>query len=112
MSDEIQASNEDFERALEDRPETRYHLRLYVAGSSGGSLRAVERVSRLCREHLPGRYVLEVVDLYQEPGAAEEGQVIAAPTLVRSLPPPLRRLVGDMADEGRVLLAIGVSPPQ
>jgi circadian clock protein KaiB len=85
-----------------------YVLHLYVAGSTPRSVRAVERVSRLCREHLEGRYVLQVIDIYQDPILAQEGQIVATPTLVRSLPEPLRHVVGDMADEGRLLMAISV----
>jgi circadian clock protein KaiB len=102
---------ETFERALAAPQDTQFVLCLYVAGSSQRSLAAVERVSRLCAEHLPGRYELQVIDIYQHPAMAEAGQVIAAPTLVRSLPQPLRRVVGDMADEGRVLLALGIRAP-
>jgi circadian clock protein KaiB len=89
-----------------DGPE--YILHLYVAGSTPRSVRAVERVSRLCREHLHGRYVLQVIDIYQDPMMAQEGQIVATPTLVRSLPEPLRHVVGDMADEERLLMAIAV----
>lgn len=94
------------DRDAGDVPE--YVLRLYVAGSTPRSVRAVERVSRLCREHLQGRYVLQVIDIYQDPILAQEGQIVATPTLVRSLPEPLRHVVGDMADEGRLLMAIAV----
>ena len=83
-------------------------LRLFVAGTAPRSLRAVENLRRLCDEYLPGQYELRVIDIYRLPEMAEEGQVIAAPTLVKQLPPPLRRIVGDMADEGRVLLALGI----
>jgi len=87
---------------------TEYVLHLYVAGSTPRSVRAVERVSRLCRDHLHGRYVLQVIDIYQDPKLAQEGQIVATPTLVRSLPRPLRHVIGDMADEGRLLMAISV----
>src|SRR5262245_60242893 len=91
-----------------DFEDTEYILQLYVAGTNPRSLGAVERVSRLCEQHLSGHYSLEVIDIYQHPSLAQDAQVVAAPTLVRSLPEPLRRIVGDMADEGRVLLALGV----
>lgn len=83
-------------------------LHLYVAGTSARSLQAVERVSRLCARYLEGRYQLEVIDIYQHPAQAEAGQIVAVPTLVRSLPSPLKHIVGDMSDEHRVLLAMGV----
>ena len=85
-----------------------FELVLYVAGTNPRSLRAVESVSRLCRQHLEGRYELRVVDIYQHPELAEEGQVIAAPTLVRSRPKPVRHVVGDMSDEAPLLRALGV----
>jgi len=85
-----------------------YILHLYVAGSTPRSVRAVERVSRLCRDHLEGRYDLQVIDIYQDPSLAQERQIVATPTLVRSLPEPLRHVVGDMADEERLLMALSV----
>lgn len=108
MAEEPQPDIGPFERAAAEMGETHFVLHLYVAGTNPRSLLAVERVTRLCEAHLAGRYELEVVDIYQHPALAEEDQVIAAPTLVRSLPAPLRRLVGDMSDEGQVLLAIGI----
>ena len=83
-------------------------LRLYVAGSSSRSLRAVANIRKVCEEHLGDDYDLEVIDIYQTPEAAQEGQVIAAPTLVKESPAPIRRVIGDMADEGHVLSALGV----
>ncbi len=85
-----------------------YVLRLFVAGNSPRSLQAVENIRRVCEENLEGRYELRVVDIYNLPEMAEVGQVIAAPTLVKELPLPLRRIVGDLADEGRVLVALGL----
>lgn len=87
---------------------SRVVLQLYVAGTNPRSLGAVERVSRLCAQHLPGRYELDVIDIYLHPAMAEKGQVIAAPTLVRSHPTPVRQVVGDMTDERRLLRALGV----
>jgi circadian clock protein KaiB len=89
-------------------PGEHYTLRLYVAGTSARSLRAVENITRVCEQRLDGNYDLEVIDIYQTPEAAQEGQVIAAPTLVKQLPEPLRRIVGDLADESVLLLALGV----
>ncbi len=81
----------------------RYTLRLYVSGATPCSTRAIEKVRALCEEHLSGRYDLEVVDIYQQPGLAEDDRILATPTLVRRLPLPLRRLVGDLSDPERVL---------
>ncbi len=88
-----------------------YVLRLFVAGTNPRSLRAIENLRRVCEEHIQGGYELRIIDIYDTPAMAEEGQVIAAPTLVKRLPEPLRRLVGDLADEGRVLLALGLKGP-
>jgi circadian clock protein KaiB len=85
---------------------------LYVAGMTSRSMRAVDNISRLCEEHLQGEYDLRVIDIYESPDMAEVGQVVAAPTLVRHLPEPLRRIVGDLTDEGRVLLAFGMRRPE
>lgn len=87
---------------------THFVLRLFVAGSGERSMRAVERIARLCERYLPGRYELTVIDIYQEPAMVETAQVVAAPTLVKRLPEPLRRVVGDMADEGRILVALNI----
>ncbi len=89
-------------------PSPRFVLQLFVAGSTPRSLKAVDNLRRLFEQHLPGQYELRVIDIYRLPEMAEVGQVIAAPTLVKELPLPLRRIVGDMADEGRVLLALGL----
>ncbi len=91
------------EESLAPASKERYALRLYVSGATPCSTRAVENVKLLCEEHLPGRYDLEVVDIYQQPGLAEDDQILATPTLVRRLPLPLRRLVGNLSDSERVL---------
>ncbi len=96
------------ESTVAEASSSRFVLQLFVAGSTPRSLRAVENLRKLFEEHIPGQYELRVIDIYQLPEMAEVGQVIAAPTLVKHLPAPLRRIVGDMADEGRVLLALGI----
>jgi len=99
MPEALQPSGETLARLSQER----YALRLYVSGATPGSTRAIENVKTLCEEHLPGRYDLEVVDIYQQPGLAEDDRILATPTLVRRLPLPLRRLVGDLSDPERVL---------
>jgi circadian clock protein KaiB len=99
MHEALQSSAE----TLAPTSKERYTLRLYVSGATPCSTRAIENVKTLCEEHLPGRYDLEVVDIYQQPGLAEGDQILATPTLVRRLPLPLRRLVGDLSDPERVL---------
>jgi len=96
-----------FERALQDQKEERYVLRLYVAGATRASQRAIENVKSLCEQRLKGRYQLEVVDIYQQPQLAQGIQIVAAPTLIKVLPAPLRRLIGDMSRADRVLLGLG-----
>ncbi len=98
-------------RAADAGSSSHYVLQLYVAGTNPRSLRAVENLRRICERHMPGEYDLRVIDIYRSPDAAEEGQVLAAPTLVKELPLPLRRVVGDLADEGHVLVALGMQSP-
>lgn len=90
-----------------------YHLRLFVAGSTVRSRRAIENLRRVCGEHLPGQVDLEVIDIYQQPELAAQAQVIAAPTLVKLLPLPIRRIIGDLSETERVLrgLNLAVLPP-
>jgi len=97
-------------RAAEELRTRKYVLRLYVAGVTPRSSAAVRSVTALCEEQLKGRYELEVVDLYQQPELARSEQIIAAPTLVKKLPLPLRRLIGDMADREKVLVGLELRP--
>lgn len=85
-----------------------YVLRLFISGLSKRSMMATRNIRRICDDHLPGRYQLEVVDIYQEPKRAVEEQIVAAPTLVRLEPSPRRLMVGDMSDERRVLRSLGL----
>ena len=88
----------------------KYLLRLYVTGTTGKSMRAIQNVRRICEEHLQGLYDLEVVDIYKNLPLARGDQIIAAPTLIKRLPVPLRRLIGDMSDEQRVLVGLDIRP--
>jgi circadian clock protein KaiB len=88
----------------------RYVLRLYVTGMTPRSTRAVENVRIICEEHLHGRYDLEVIDIYQQPTLAKGEQIIAAPTLVKKLPLPLRRIIGDLSNTERVLVGLDLRP--
>ena len=88
----------------------RYLLRLYVTGTTGKSVRAIQNVRRICEAHLKDRYDLEVIDIYKSLPLARGDQIIAAPTLVKRLPPPLRQLIGDMSDEERVLFGLDLRP--
>lgn len=81
-------------------------LRLYVTGQTPRSLTAIENIQRICHEHLQGRYELEVIDIYQQSALAKGDQIVAAPTLLKKLPLPLRQLIGDMSDTERVLMGL------
>ena len=100
----------DPERADQSESSERYVLRLYVTGMTPRSRRAIENVRRICEEHLPGQYDLEVIDIYQQPTLAKGEQIIAAPTLIKKLPLPLRRVIGDMSSTDRVLLGLDLRP--
>ena len=84
----------------------RYILRLYVAGQTPKSINAIRNIKKICEENLKGRYVLDVIDLYQQPQLAHGEQIIAIPTLIKKLPPPLRRIIGDMSNTERVLVGL------
>jgi circadian clock protein KaiB len=87
-----------------------YVLRLYITGMTARSRRAIQNIRAICEAHLHGSYELEVVDLYQQPVLAAGEQIFAAPTLVKRLPAPLRRIIGDMSDTGRVLAGLDLQP--
>lgn len=84
----------------------RYILRLYVAGQRPKSVDAITNIKKICEENLNGRYTLDVIDLYQQPQLAEGEQIIAVPTLIKKLPLPLRRIIGDMSNTERVLAGL------
>jgi circadian clock protein KaiB len=84
----------------------RYVLRLYVAGLTPRSTASIQSVKKICEDYLKDRYDLEVIDIYREPMLAKGEQIIAVPTLIKKLPPPLRRLIGDMMDKNKVLLGL------
>lgn len=86
----------------------RYVLRLYVAGQTPKSAHAITNIKRICDENLKGRYELQVIDLYQQPQLAQGEQIIAVPTLIRKLPPPFRRIIGDMSNTERVLVGLNL----
>jgi circadian clock protein KaiB len=112
MADMSEPGNtfEAFEQALAARPQEVYRLRLYVTGASLRSTQAIANLKQLCEEHLLGRYELEVIDLYQQPEYAAGEQVIVAPMLIKSFPPPVRRLIGTLSDQQDVLRLLGVQP--
>src|SRR5687768_15563209 len=87
-----------------------YDLRLYVAGQTGRSLAALSNLQRICDEHLEGRYRIEVIDLLERPQLARGDQILALPTLVRRLPPPIRKLVGDLSNTESALVGLDLRP--
>lgn len=101
-------SVDEFEKAIKDAAKSteRYVLRLYVTGSTPRSSKAIQNIRALCEEHLRDRYDLEVIDIHQQPVLAKGEQIIAAPTLIRKLPIPLRKIVGDLSNAERVLVGL------
>ncbi len=88
----------------------RWDLRLYTAGQSPKSLTALSNLKRICDQHLAGRYSIEVIDLMKNPRLAKDDEIIAIPTLVRKLPAPLRKIIGDLSDEERALVGLQLRP--
>lgn len=105
----MQALSPQSRRPIEARAEV-YNLRLYVAGQSPKSLAALSNLRRICEQHLAGQYRLEVVDLLEKPQLAAGDQILAIPTLVRSIPPPLKKIIGDLSNTERVLIGLDVEP--
>jgi circadian clock protein KaiB len=101
---------EVFEEAIKHTKDKKYVLRLYVAGATLRSTEAIMNIKKICEEHLKGRYELEVIDIYQKPVLAKGEQIIAAPTLVKKLPLPLRRFIGSMHDVDRILVGLDLKP--
>lgn len=97
---------EDLELTISKQQKDKYILRLYVTGSTSRSVLAITNLKKICREYLEGRYELEVIDLFQHPGLAVDEQIIAAPTLIKQLPLPFRRIIGDMSNKEKVLLGL------
>jgi len=87
-----------------------WHLRLYVAGQTPKSIAALANLKRLCEEHLAGRYRIEIVDLQKQPRLARRDEIVVIPTLVRQLPPPIRKIIGDLSNQQKVLVALDVLP--
>lgn len=99
-------THDTLEAGLSRASKQKYVLRLYVAGMTPRSREAIRTVTTICQEHLAGRYNLQVIDIYQQPVLAKGEQIIAAPTLIKKLPHPLRKLIGSMADMDKVLVGL------
>jgi circadian clock protein KaiB len=98
--------SQEFERLLDDQQHSQFVLRLYVTGLTTRSTQAINSIKDICEEELKGRYELEVIDLAKQPELAKDENIIAAPTLIKKLPLPLRRLIGDLSNKERVLLGL------
>ena len=110
LKDRLKNATDAFEEALNRAPlkRAKYIFRLYVTGSSTRSLRAIYNLRKLCEEYLQDDYDLEVIDIYKDPNAAREEQIIAAPTLVKQLPQPLRRFIGDLSNTKKLLVGLDI----
>lgn len=98
--------SDDFSLTISKLDKEKYILRLYITGSTSRSISAITNLKKICEEYIEGRYELEVIDLYQHPGLAKGDQIIAAPTLIKKLPLPFRRIIGDMSNKEKVLLGL------
>ena len=108
--DKGKTSAEEFEEAALKQAHAKYLLRLYVTGMTPKSTLAITNVQKLCEEYLAGRYELEVIDIYQQPKLAKGEQIIATPTLIKKLPMPLRKIIGDMSNTEKFLVGIDLKP--
>lgn len=101
---------EEFSDSASKNNNEAYVLRLYITGMTPNSKKAVQNVKKICEEYLAGRYELEIIDIYQQPALAAGEQIIAAPTLIKKLPLPLKRLIGDMSNTEKVLSGLDLRP--
>ncbi len=97
-------------RKAVDVQEEKWELRLYTAGQTPKSLAAIRNLKKVCEEHLAGRYEIEIVDLMKNPRLAKDDQIVAIPTLVRKLPDPVRKIIGDLSDTERALVGLQLKP--
>ena len=97
-------------KKTENTAEEKWELRLYTAGQTPKSLAALRNLKKVCEEHLAGRYEIEVIDLMKNPRLAKDHQIVAIPTLVRKLPDPIRKIVGDLSDTERALVGLELRP--
>ncbi len=106
----MKANSELKNRKNKELPGEVWHLRLYVAGHTPKSIKAFDNLKKICEEHLKGKYQIEVVDLLKNPQLAKGDQILAVPTLVRRLPPPLKKIIGDLSNTLRVLVGLDLRP--
>ena len=104
------SSTDAFEKALKSQHEKKYILRLFVSGMTPSSLKAIKNLKKMCLEHLDGQFELEVIDIYQQPEFIKSEQIIAVPTLIKKLPLPLKKFIGDLSDRENILLGLNILP--
>lgn len=106
------STTKEFEKSLKAKQERAemYILRLYVTGMTPKSINAIENIRKICEANLKGRYELEVIDIYQQPEFAKKEEIIAAPTLIKKLPLPLRKFIGDMSNKEKILIGLDLVP--
>ena len=104
------SATETMEQALAHKSKEKYVLKLYITGMTPRSQEALRNIKRILHEHLGDNYELEVIDIYQQPSLAKGDQIIAVPTLVKKLPTPIRKLIGDLSQEDRILLGLDLKP--
>lgn len=109
MNGELRDASGEMQKAIDERDTKQYVLRLFIAGTTPKSQHAIEIVKEILEKELKGRYELEVIDIYQQPELVREDQILAAPTLVKKLPLPLRRVIGDMSKKERVIIALDLT---
>lgn len=95
---------------MNDPADNTFLLKLYVTGTSPRTRQAIENLQRICEQDLRGRYQLDIIDVLEHPQEAEDDRVLATPTLIKRLPPPLRRVIGDLSDKEKVLFGLEVRP--
>jgi circadian clock protein KaiB len=103
-------STDAFERSIDSKKDQSYRLRLFVSGMTPSSLRAIQNIRDICEQHLKNRYELEVIDIYQQPEMGKADQIVAAPTLIKKLPQPLRKFIGDLSDKEKILIGLDLVP--
>jgi circadian clock protein KaiB len=104
------SSTEAFEKSFNLAKDQKYVLRLFVSGMTPSSLRAIKNLREICETHLKDRCELEVIDIYQQPERGKADQIVAAPTLIKKLPTPLRKFIGDLSDRDKVLVGLDLVP--
>lgn len=107
----VKSATKRFEKALAgEGPKEKYVLKLYITGMTRRSQEALRNIEKICRERLGDDYALEVIDIYQQPTLAKGDQIIAVPTLIKKLPLPLRRVIGDLSNEERIIMGLDFKP--